>query len=50
MSYNVKDVVHINLSLPLYVTEIIRTNEFQRLRNLKQLGELMTAIMMQKFL
>lgn len=38
MSYIVEDSVHKNLSLPAYVEDIIKTEEFQRLQNLKQLG------------
>lgn len=41
MSYIVADCVHSDLSLPGYVKEIIATKEFQRLKQLKQLGELL---------
>lgn len=39
MSYSVEDCVHAELSLPSYAIEIINTKEFQRLKNLKQLGK-----------
>lgn len=39
MNYTIDDVVHGKISLPDYVVSIIETAEFQRLRNLKQLGE-----------
>lgn len=40
MTFVVKDCVHCNLALPQYVEEIVSTKEFQRLKNLKQLGKL----------
>lgn len=43
MSYKVSDCVHNDLSLPSYVQEIVTSKEFQRLRNLKQLGEFACA-------
>lgn len=39
MSYIVIDCVHRDLVLPEYVEEIINTKQFQRLKNVKQLGE-----------
>lgn len=39
--YNVSDCVHGEIVLPDYVREIIETQQFQRLKNLKQLGKLL---------
>lgn len=49
MDYNVTDCVHGTRSLPSYVLDVVKSKTFQRLRNLKQLGELNCAVKMQRF-
>jgi HD superfamily phosphohydrolase len=36
--FRVEDNIHGAIELPYYVVDVINTKEFQRLRNLKQLG------------
>jgi HD superfamily phosphohydrolase len=42
--YKVSDCVHEEIVLPNYVQQVIETPQFQRLKNLKQLGELLVGM------
>lgn len=37
-SFSISDPVHGKITYPAYIRKLIHTEEFQRLRNLKQLG------------
>ncbi|GAB0089740.1 deoxynucleoside triphosphate triphosphohydrolase SAMHD1 [Sergentomyia squamirostris] len=43
MSFEILDVVHGKMEFPSFVQEVVDTEEFQRLRNIKQLGRTCTV-------